>query len=188
MITWKYERRAITSKEVALLATMGTLAAALRIPFAVVMSVQPATFIIMITGYVFGAGPGFIVGMMTPLVSNFFLGQGPWTPWQMLAWGLSGAGAALLASKEKRFNIKTFTVLSGLWGYIFGWIMNIWHWLGFIYPLTFSTFFATYAISFPADTMHGVGNIVFSLTFGKTFYNILSRYKKKITVVNFTEK
>lgn len=175
----EFERRKGDSKEITLIATMASLAAITRVPFAALMSIQPTTFIVMITGYVFGVQTGFMVGSVAALVSNFFLGQGPWTPWQMFCWGICGALAAILGKRKKGFNIKQFAVLAGICGYIFGWIMNIWHWVGFVYPLTFKTFLATYIASMPFDTLHAFGNVIFSVLFGKSFYYILTRFKKK---------
>ncbi|NLT94773.1 MAG: ECF transporter S component [Clostridia bacterium] len=178
-----YEKQTVNTKEISLIATMATLAAVLRVPFSAIISVQPTTFIVMLTGYVFGARAGFMVGAIGALVSNIFLGHGPWTPWQMLAWGLAGWTMGLLGQRQKGFNFSLFVFLGFLWGYLFGWIMNLWHWLGFVYPLTFKTFMATYLISIPADTLHSAGNVVFTLIFGKTLYTILTRYKAKISYV-----
>lgn len=174
------DRQRMTSKEVAFIATISSLAAVFRIPFAFIPSVQPTTFIVMITGYLFGARKGFLVGAIAALVSNFFLGQGPWTPWQMFAWGMSGVSAAIIGYRKESFNWVLFTILTGIWGYLFGWIMNIYYWVGFVYPLTFKTFTVTYLTSFPMDTMHAAGNVIFALIFGKSFYAILSRFKDKM--------
>jgi hypothetical protein len=65
-----------------------------RIPFAALPGVQPTSFLVMVSGLVFGPQAGFMIGAMAALASNFFLGQGPWTPWQMLGWGLMGMSAA----------------------------------------------------------------------------------------------
>lgn len=177
----RFEKSGAGTRDIALVATLASLAAVARIPFAAVVSLQPTTFIVMITGYVFGARAGFMVGALAALVSNFFLGQGPWTPWQMFAWGLCGASAALAGGKRRNeFSLVYFAILCGLWGYLFGWIMNLWHWLGFIYPLTLETFIATYAISFPFDTIHAVGNVVFSIMLGRSFYQILNRFREKL--------
>lgn len=178
---WRFEKRDVSLKEIALISTMASMAAISRVLFAAIMNVQPTTFIVMITGYVFGSHTGFVVGAIAALVSNFFLGQGPWTPWQMFSWGMCGVSAGLLASIQRGFKLGRFMVLAGLWGYLFGWIMNIWHWTAFVYPLTWKTFVATYAASFPFDTLHAVGNVVFSLIFGQSFYYILNRFRKKIS-------
>lgn len=161
---------------------MASLAAVSRVPFAAIMSVQPTTFIVMITGYVFGAPTGFMVGAIAALVSNFFLGQGPWTPWQMFCWGLCGVMAGLLAGRQKKYKFYSFILLAGLCGYFYGWIMNLWHWLGFVYPLTLRTFMATYAAGFVFDSLHAMGNVIFSVLLGKAFYQILMRFKVKFSV------
>jgi len=178
-----FEKHALNSKEVALVATLATLAAVARVPFAVVAGLQPTTFIVMISGYVFGARSGFMVGAIAALVSNIFLGQGPWTPWQMLAWGLAGGLGSFIAGGTGGYKKGAFAVAALCYGYVFGWIMNLWHWLGFIYPLSLNTFLATYALSLPFDTMHAAGNLVFALVFGPTFYTVLSRFRNKIRIV-----
>lgn len=176
----RFESQKVNSKEIPLIATMAALGAITRVPFAAFISIQPTTFIVMITGYVFGAQTGFMVGAVAAFVSNIFLGHGPWTPWQMFCWGICGSLASTLRKKDNTFNMVGFILLSGACGYLFGWIMNIWHWVGFVYPLTTKTFIATYAASIPFDTLHAIGNIIFTLVFGKSFYYILTRFKKKM--------
>jgi energy-coupling factor transport system substrate-specific component len=177
-----FEKRSVDSKEMALIATMASIAGISRIPFAVIMSFQPTTFIIMITGYVFGSQTGFVTGAVAALVSNFFVGQGPWTPWQMFCWGLCGIIAGQLGKISKDFNVIVFAVAAFCCGFMYGWIMNIWHWVGFVYPLTSRTFIATYIASLPFDTLHASGNVLFTLMFGRSFYLILTRFKRRLTV------
>ena len=172
----EYEKKDTDSREIPLIATMAAIAGVSRIPFAALVNFQPTTFIVMITGYVFGKEVGFVTGASAALISNFFLGHGPWTPWQMLCWGFCGLLAGLGAGLTRRYNMIIFAALCGICGYLYGWIMNIWHWLGFVYPLTIKTFIATYIASFPADTVHFAGNIIFSVVFGKSFYLILDRF------------
>ncbi len=76
---------------------LAALAAAGRILFAPIPDFKPVSAIAIIAGVVFGRKSGFMVGALAALASNFFFGQGPWTPWQMYAWGLVGYGAGLLA-------------------------------------------------------------------------------------------
>ncbi len=178
MFFGRFEKCNITAQEIALIATMSSLAAMTRIAFSPIASFKPTTFIIMISGYVFGAQTGFMVGVVTALTSNFFLGQGPWTPWQMLGWGLCGALAALLGSRQNDYRPLPFIMLAGGCGYLYGWLLNIWHWVAFIYPLNIETLLAVYTASFAFDTLHAAGNIVFSLLLGKVFYKILRRYRR----------
>jgi len=174
---FEFEAAAVSSKEIALVAMLGAVSAVLRVPFAAIPGMQPCTYLIICTGYVFGPVAGFMVGAITALVSNFFLGQGPWTPYQMFAWGLVGVTAAHI----RRFNVNTkWLVVFGIaWGYVFGWIMNIFFWASFVYPLTLRTFIVAQLNSVWFDTFHAVGNAVFLGVFGTRTITILERFKKR---------
>jgi energy-coupling factor transport system substrate-specific component len=174
---FEFERAAIGSKEVALVGMLGTVAAVSRIPFAAIPNVQPCTYLIVCSGYVFGPVAGFMVGAVTVIVSNFFLGHGPWTPYQMLAWGLAGASAAYL----RRFGLNTrlLIIFGIIWGYVFGAIMNLWFWTAFVYPLTPRTFIISQLNSVWFDTFHAIGNTIFLGLFGKKTISILERFRKK---------
>ncbi|MBN1289954.1 MAG: ECF transporter S component, partial [Actinobacteria bacterium] len=89
----KFEEKKADAKTIAILGALSALSIAGRILFAPIPNIQPSTFIIIAGGYVFGPVSGFMVGATTALVSNFMLGHGPWTVWQMLAWGLAGLSA-----------------------------------------------------------------------------------------------
>lgn len=174
---FEFEARAAGSKEIALIAMLGTLSAVLRVPFAVIPGVQPSTYLIICTGYIFGPVAGFMVGAITALVSNFFLGQGPWTPYQMFAWGLAGISAAYL----RRFHLnRWWLILLGIiWGYLYGWLVNLWYWVAFIYPLNLRTFLVYQLNSVWFDTLHAVGNAVFLGIFGVKTIAILERFRKR---------
>ena len=90
-----FERRAPQARELALLAVMCALAVASRVvvPFP---SFKPTMAMVILAGIAFGAERGFLCGAVTALVSNFFFSQGPWTPWQMMGYGLGGLAAGLL--------------------------------------------------------------------------------------------
>jgi energy-coupling factor transport system substrate-specific component len=176
---FEFEAAALSSKEIALVAMLGTLSAVLRIPFAVIPNVQPCTYLIICSGYVFGPVAGFMVGSVTALVSNFFLGQGPWTPYQMFAWGLAGVSASYV--RRFRLNIIWLIVFGAIWGYLYGWIMNTWFWLSFIYPLTLRTFAIYQLNSIWFDTFHAIGNVIFLGLFGMKTIAILERFRQRFT-------
>ena len=177
---FEFEATAISSKEIALIAMLGTISAVSRVPFAVIPNVQPCTYIIICSGYVFGPVAGFMVGAITALVSNFFLSQGPWTLYQMFAWGLAGVSAAYL----RRFELgKTSLIIFGtIWGYLYGWIMNTWFWASFVFPLTFRTFLTYQLTSIWFDTFHALGNAVFLGFFGMKTIIILQRFKRRFSI------
>lgn len=177
----EFESIARGSKEIALVSTLGTVSAVSRIPFAAIPSMQPCTYLIICSGYIFGPVAGFTVGALTALISNIILGQGPWTPYQMFAWGLAGFSSAYI----RKFNLKRTGLMAFgfIWGYIFGLIMNIWFWGFFIYPHTFITFLAVEAYSIWFDTLHAIGNATFLGLLGIRTIKILERFKKRFQVV-----
>ena len=97
---FRFERRKPSSRELVTLAVMSALAAASRVAFVMIPHFTPMTGLIMITGLALGAESGFIVGSLGAFVSNFFVGQGPWTPWQMFAYGLAGLLFGIMGQKR----------------------------------------------------------------------------------------
>ena len=177
---YQFETEKISSKELSLVAMISAISAVSRIPFAAIPSVQPCTFIIICTGYVFGPIAGFMVGATTALVSNIFLGQGPWTIFQMFAWGLVGLTASILGKYDiKKVGLLVFGVL---WGYLFGWIMNLWFWLAYIYPHNATTLIYYMSTSITFDTLHALGNAFFILLLSEKIIEIFKRYKSRFHV------
>ncbi|MED4229284.1 ECF transporter S component [Neobacillus cucumis] len=179
---FRFETRKVEPRELVLLAVLASIAAVGRIPFASLPSVQPTTFVIMMSGYVYGAESGFVIGAVAALASNMILGQGPWTPWQMVAWGLVGLTAGWLKNTFLMQH-KWGQILFGvIWGYLFGWIMNLWGFLAIIQSGGSDTWkaFIVYMIgSFTFDTFHAISNVFFLLVFGRIWIKILSRFKRK---------
>jgi len=182
LFLFRFETRKVEPRELVLLAVMASIAAVGRIPFASLPSVQPTTFVIMMSGYVFGAESGFVIGAVAALASNMIMGQGPWTPWQMVAWGLVGLTAGLLRNTllmKRRWGQIVFGVL---WGYLFGWIMNLWGFIAMIQSGGSQTWkaFILYMIgSATFDTFHAISNVFFLVVFGGVWIKILSRFKRK---------
>ena len=98
-----YEKRKPQARELVTIAVMCAIAVASRAAFIMLPHFKPMLGIIMITGMAFGAEAGFLTGALAAFVSNFIFGQGPWTPWQMFAYGIGGLLAGLLARLWDRF-------------------------------------------------------------------------------------
>ena len=176
----EFETAASSSKEIALIAMLGTISAVLRVPFAAVPNVQPCTYLIICSGYVFGPVAGFAVGAITALVSNLFLGHGPWTLYQMIAWGLVGISAGMLGNfKANRLFLIIFGVI---WGYLYGLITNLWFWTAFVYPLTLNTLIVTQLNTVWFDTLHAVSNAVFLGALGIKTIAVLQRFKERFSL------
>ena len=93
----RFEERKPQARELVLLAVMCALAVASRAVFAPLPHFKPMVGIIMLTGIAFGPETGFMTGALSGFVSNFIFGQGPWTPWQMFAYGVAGLLAGFFA-------------------------------------------------------------------------------------------
>ena len=89
-----FERSRPSARIVAAVAALAALAVAGRVALAPIPNLVATTDVALLAGYTLGGGPGFAVGAIAGLVSNFWLGQGPWTPWQMAGWGMVGVGGA----------------------------------------------------------------------------------------------
>ena len=152
-----YERSRPGLRQIMPTATLAAVAAAGRVLFAPVPYVKPVSAIAILAGAVLGRRNGFVVGALAALVSNFFFGQGPWTPWQMYSWGLVGYLSGLLPLGEGRA-VYVWGVVSGL---LYGAILNGWYVIGFVRPLTWQGTLAAYAAGIPFDVLHGVATAGF---------------------------
>ena len=119
-----YERSRPPSQVVALVAALAALAIAGRIAFAAFPNVKPTTDIVIFAGYALGGAPGFAVGALAALVSNFWFGQGPWTPWQMAGWGLCGILGAALALGGRNVGRLGLAAICGFAGIAYGALLN----------------------------------------------------------------
>lgn len=168
-----------SAKELALVATLAGVAAAGRVLFAAVPGVQPVTVITVAAGAALGARAGFAVGALSALVSNLFLGQGPWTPWQMLAWGGCGlAGAALRPVIRRRV---PFAALCLVLGFAFSTLMDVWLWLGF-YPHTWEALALVLGRGVWFSAAHAAGNVALALAVGPELRRVLERYGRRLRV------
>jgi energy-coupling factor transport system substrate-specific component len=176
-VAW-LEAGADSAKEIALIATLGGAAAAGRVLFAAIPGVQPVTVITVCAGAALGARAGFAVGGVAALVSNFFLGQGVWTPWQMVAWGLCGALGALCGRFIR--NRVTLAVFCFVLGLGFSSLMDVWNWSAFYAQHTWATFVAVQARGFPFDLAHAIGNVVIAFVAGPELLRLLDRYVRRL--------
>src|SRR5215211_8245088 len=166
-----------SAKEIALIATLAGAAAAGRVLFQAVPGVQPVTVITVAAGAALGARAGFAVGALAALVSNFFLGQGTWTPWQMVAWGGCGVAGALLAP-VLRGRVSLAGVCLVL-GFAFSTLMDVWLWLSF-YPHTWEALVVVLGRGVWFSGAHAAGNVALALVAGPELRRLLERYARRL--------
>jgi len=175
-----YERSRPPSQIVALVAVLAALAVAGRIVLAPIPNVVATTDIVIIAGYVLGPAPGFAVGALGGLVSNFWLGQGVWTPWQMVAWGMCGvAGGLLWHLTRGRIDRWTLAVFCGLAGVLFGAWMNLETMVSFGGEMSLDRYLALEVRAIPFDVAHMTGNIIFALAAGPAMIAALVRFRER---------
>ncbi|WP_036641492.1 ECF transporter S component, partial [Paenibacillus durus] len=175
----RLERRKLEPRELVLLAVLAAIAAVSRIPFAALPSVKPVSAIVILSAYVFGAEAGFLIGAVAALVSNLYFGQGPWTPWQMFAWGMAGLTAGWLRNTRWMRTRPGLLLFGFIWGFLFGWIMNIWHLIGLPDAFSLGLVATVYTASFYFDLAHALSNVVFLSILAGGWIKVLERFRKK---------
>jgi len=176
-IAW-FEGGTASTRELAVVATLAAAAAAGRVVFAAIPGVQPVTVIAIVAGATLGARAGVAVGALAAFVSNLFLGQGIWTPQQMLGWGLCGlAGAVFAPVARTRVGLA---VLAAVLGFAFSISMDVWLWWGFA-PHTLSSLIVVVGRGLWFDVAHAAGNVVLALAAGPELRRLLQRYADRLT-------
>lgn len=110
-----FEKRRPRAREIVLIAMMCALTVSAHLFFHIVLPIQIGTALIIISGISLGPEAGFLIGALSRFVCNFYMGQGPWTPWQMFCWGLLGFLAGLAFNRENIEALKSrnFKVILG---------------------------------------------------------------------------
>jgi energy-coupling factor transport system substrate-specific component len=174
-----YERSRPPAQVVALVAALAALAIAGRIAFAAFPNVKPTTDIVIFAGYALGPAAGFAVGALAALVSNFWFGQGPWTPWQMAAWGLCGILGAALALATRNVGRWTLAVVCGLAAVGYGAILNFSLMATYGGDLTWERFWILEGRAVPFEVAHATGNVVLALVAGPAMIRMLIRFRER---------
>jgi energy-coupling factor transport system substrate-specific component len=174
-----YERSRPPAQVVALVAVLAALAIAGRIAFAAFPNVKPTTDIVIFAGYALGPAAGFAVGALAALVSNFWFGQGPWTPWQMAAWGLCGILGAALALGARKVGRLTLAAVCGLAAVGYGAILNFSLIATYGGELSWQRFWIFEGRAVPFEIAHAAGNIAFALLAGPAMVRMLIRFRER---------
>jgi energy-coupling factor transport system substrate-specific component len=178
-----YERSRPDARTVALVATLAAFAALGRIAFAAIPNVKPTTDIVILSGYALGPAPGFMVGAAAGLTSNFFFGQGPWTPWQMAGWGIAGLlGAGLGRLTGRRAGRWSVAIACMGVGFGFTAFQDIGDWANFSdHSLGGLGVYVGKGLGF--DGIHAAGCLIFALAFGPALARSLARFSARLHVI-----
>ncbi len=175
----RFERLRPKPRDIVPIVVLSVIAALGRALFTFAPNIQPVTAIVIISGVVFGSQAGFLTGALSALASNMIMGQGPWTPWQMLAWGLVGYVAGLLSSTIV-FKKNVFLLIYGfIASFVFGWIMNVWNVYGFVENASWQAFVLSGVASSYFDLIHAISTVVFLGLIAIPWRKKLLRIKQK---------
>ena len=174
-----YERSRPPAQVVALVAALAALAIAGRVAFAAFPNVKPTTDIVIFAGYALGGAPGFAVGALAALVSNFWFGQGPWTPWQMVGWGLCGVLGAALSLGGRNVGRLTLAAVCGFAGIAYGALLNFSLMATYGGELSWQHFLLLEGRAVPFDAAHAIGNVVLALVAGPAMVRMLVRFRQR---------
>lgn len=177
-----YERARPSARMVAVVATLVAVAALGRDAFVAVPDVKPITAIALVVGYALGPLAGFSVGSLGMLTSNFLLGQGPYTPWQMAAWGLVGLlGAALGTLSGRRLGRVQLALACAIAAFAAKEVMNVYTWtIGASH--TPAAFLAVAGTALPFDLTDTAASFLFGLAFGPELARLLARMRVRMDV------
>jgi energy-coupling factor transport system substrate-specific component len=171
----------LSVENIVIIAVLVAIASIGRIAFTSIPSIQLTSFIIIMTGIVFGKKTGLITGILVPIVTDLLIGGiNLWTIFQIIGWGLMGLSAGILSNQLKEPTVLGY-ILRGIfgfiWGFIFGWINDI-YFMAFV-PLTLNSFISLCVLGFPFDLPHAIVNLVALTLFFEIFRRIFTRVKEK---------
>lgn len=181
-----FEGRKPKARELVVISVLCAIAIAGRTAFFMIPQFKPMAAVIIIAGVCFGGEAGFLVGAVTGFVSNFFFGQGPWTPWQMFALGIIGFLAGVFFNKgvlrKRKVSLCVFGFFAAI--IVYGLIMNsatVIIWQG---KPTGEMFISSYIMGFPFDLVHGASTAFFLWVIAEPMIEKIDRIKIKYGLIS----
>lgn len=180
-----FEDRKPQARELILIAVLSAIAVVGRMAFFMLPQFKPMAAVIIIAGIGLGAEAGFLTGVVSGFVSNFFFGQGPWTPWQMFALGIIGFLAGLLFYQKKIAFPKVFQCLYGgvATFVIYGFLMDTASVLNVMQGWSKEAFLASYISGIPFNFVHAFSTVLFLAILAEPMERKLNRVKQKYGIL-----
>ena len=179
-VMW-FERSRPSSRVVALVASLTALAVASRLVLAPIPNVVGTTDVALLTGYALGGPPGFMVGALAAPISNIWLGQGPWTVWQMAGWGLAGlAGAGLAVAAGRNLGRLALALACGAMGLLYGALLDLSVMVTYGGEQSLDRYLALSARGVPFNLAHAAGNFAIAFAAGPALVRMISRFRERL--------
>lgn len=184
---YAFEHREKTAAELNVLAVLIAISSLSRLIFSFVPGFKPITALTVIAAIWLGKESGFVVGALSAVVSNIYFGQGPWTPFQMFAWGGIGFLAGLFCKRLRNNKILLciFGILSGV---LYSLAMDVWTTVWADGEFNISRYLTSVVLAIPTTFEYAVSNVIFLLLLSKPFGDKLSRIKIKYGLFSVNER
>ncbi len=176
---FRFEKQKTGVREMVVIAVMTAISVVGRMVFAPIPFFKPVTAIVIITAIAFGGQAGFIVGSFTAIVSNIYFGQGPWTPFQMLSWGLIGLVVGLVTTRKKKVGFIFLALAGIIGGAAFSLLMDVWTTVSAGGTFTFDRYLMYVVSALPVTITYMYSNVIFLLVLTQPILNKLNRVKTK---------
>ena len=180
-----FENRKPKARELVIISALCAIGVAGRTVFFMLPQFKPVAAIVIISGVAFGGETGFLVGAITAFVSNFFFGQGPWTPWQMFSFGIIGFLAGIMFQKGILRKTKTDMCVFGflVTFIIYGGIMNPASVIMWQSNININMVLSSYVMGMPFDFIHAVSTVFFLFCAAEPMLEKLERIKIKYGLI-----
>lgn len=180
-----FENRKPKARELVIISALCAIGVAGRTAFFMLPQFKPVAAIVIISGVAFGGETGFLVGAITAFVSNFFFGQGPWTPWQMFSFGIIGFLAGIMFQKGILRKTKTDMCVFGFVAtfVIYGGIMNPASVIMWQSNININMVLSSYVMGMPFDFIHAVSTVFFLFFAAEPMLEKLERIKIKYGLI-----
>ena len=168
-------------RKITLIALLSTLAYIGRLLFAWIPNVQPVTVILLIITLEMGLVEGILTASLSMILSNIFLGMGPWTLYQIVSFAIVILVFSCLKPfwrqtwKQPLLKLTFITIMAGLTGYLYGFVISIFS----VYFYHIPKFWVYYFQGLPFDTLHALGNIGFWILLSPLLPHIIQKYQTK---------
>ena len=184
-----FENRKPEARELVVIAVVAAIGVVGRAIFFMLPNFKPVTAIVIIAGATLGPEAGFLTGAMTAFVSNFFFGQGPYTPWQMFSFGIIGFLTGILFRKkilrrEKKLALSVYGAFVSL--FIFGLLMDTYTVFTMDFVSSWKEVLAVYISGFPVNCVHAVGTFIFLGVLAKPMMEKIDRVRLKYGMLETT--
>ncbi len=179
-----FEHRRPKARELVVLAVLTAIGVAGRGALFMIPQFKPVTAIVIITGVTLGPEAGFLVGAMTGFTSNFFFGQGPWTPWQMFAFGIIGFLSGIVFRSPGLRRLPLLVVFGALATFVvYGLIMDTATILMFYPEPTWRLAWITYGSGVPMNAVHAAATVVFLVVLARPMIEKIERVQIKYGLI-----